>query len=120
MLIKYLGWGKIEVYGKLLGALEQKRSSCQSNQKGLVNDFNSYIPHARAEAGIFPVEGSPTITLSRITMLSFYQHFYLRYYNKQWSDAQAAIHDLLQQEIPEQPPKPEKVQSSELLILNLM
>ena len=35
-------------------------------------------------------------------MLSFYHHFYLRYYNKQWSDAQAAIHDLLQQEIDRQ------------------
>jgi len=30
------------------------------------------------------------------------------YYNKQWSEAQAAVGDLLQQELPPEPPKPEK------------
>jgi len=30
------------------------------------------------------------------------------YYNKQWADAQASITDMLQQELPAEPPKPEK------------
>ena len=30
-------------------------------------------------------------------------------YNKQWTEAQASLSDLLQQELPPEPPKPEKV-----------
>lgn len=31
------------------------------------------------------------------------------YYNRQWNEAQSALYDLLQQELPAEPPKPEKV-----------
>ena len=40
---------------------------------------------------------------------NFFLIFIISYYNRQWADAQVAISDLLQQEIPAEPPKPEKV-----------
>lgn len=42
------------------------------------------------------------------------------YYNKQWADAEAAITDLLQQELPPEPPKPEKDRQAAFQLLATM
>jgi hypothetical protein len=41
--------------------------------------------------------------------LKFKYYIVCSYYNKQWQEAQATLVDLLQQEMPPEPPKPERV-----------
>lgn len=46
--------------------------------------------------------------------------FFISTYNKQWSDAQSALMDLLQQEMPPEPPKPERVRHQSIFYLNVI
>lgn len=42
-------------------------------------------------------------------MFSFKYYYDFSTYNKQWAEAQSALMDLLVQEMPAEPPKPERV-----------
>ena len=90
----------------------------QNNRKSALSpspvDFRSVLKHSQAEV----VRASVNHSITKLKAVSPRWHtkvpfhdlpFIFSYYNKQWSEAQAALTDLLQQEIPPEPPKPEKV-----------